>query len=51
MDTVLITAVVVLGFVWIPFLWSSLKLAKEEELGGSEAEEAIEEEELPTQEA
>jgi len=56
MNTVLVTAVVVLGFVWIPFLWSSWKLAQEEELGGSETEEPLEEEtrdeeELPAQEA
>jgi hypothetical protein len=30
MDTVIVTAIVVLAFVWIPFLWSTWKLAQRE---------------------
>lgn len=30
MDTVILTAIVVLGFVWIPFLWSAWELAQRE---------------------
>ena len=51
MDTVLLTAIVVLGFVWIPFLWSTWTLAKEEEaLPSTGEEEAKKAEEAKTEE-